>query len=105
MVVLDGDANPIKRIWCLFEINQAANFGKPFHLIVDEVHLDEVGKGEAGRDLIDRNEAACVKKTVEEHWFEDFDARVGGLIAGTMLSAGMEAESPRIFCMRSVWGR
>lgn len=53
LMVLDGDANPVKRIWCLFEINQADQFGKPFRLIVDEGDLGEVDKGEADRKLIE----------------------------------------------------
>ena len=53
IMIIDADANPVKRIWCVFEIHRAKVFGKAFRLVVDEGDLEEVGGGEGGRALIE----------------------------------------------------
>jgi len=38
-MVLDGSAEPMSRIWCLYEVARAKHYAKPFQLIVDEGDL------------------------------------------------------------------
>merc|ERR1740124_876949 len=39
VMVLDGSAEPMSRIWCLYEVARAKHYAKPFQLIVDEGDL------------------------------------------------------------------
>lgn len=43
LMVLDGSAEPMRRIWCLYEISRAKKFGASFQLITDEGHLGKAG--------------------------------------------------------------
>jgi len=36
LMVLDAQAKPMKRIWCIFEVTRAKEFKKPFQIITDE---------------------------------------------------------------------
>ena len=38
-MVLDGRAEPMRRIWCLYEVGRARHFRQPFQLIVDDGDL------------------------------------------------------------------
>jgi len=39
VMVLDGRAEPMRRIWCLYEVGRAKDFNKQFQLIVDDGEL------------------------------------------------------------------
>ena len=39
VMVIDGSAEPISRIWCLYEVSQVKHYDKPLQLIVDEGDL------------------------------------------------------------------
>ena len=36
VIVLDGNAEPMRRIWCLYEVGLVNVFGKTFELIIKE---------------------------------------------------------------------
>ena len=42
VMVLDGRAEPMRRIWCLYEVSRARHFKQAFQLIVDEGTLANV---------------------------------------------------------------
>ena len=47
-MVLDDRAMPLVRIWCLFEVRRAADFGQPLRLVVDEGDVEQASTDAAG---------------------------------------------------------